>query len=293
MLAQQLFNALVLGSVYALFSLGFTLTFGVLRIINLLYGFYFVCGAFAALLAVKTLGAPIWLAGIAGTLVAGVVGLLLDTAMLRPLRAAKAPELSSLVVSLGGVLLFNNLMTIWFGAEVRRFPVNVLTESSIALGPIQVGATQLVIVVAALAVVAGLFVIVEKTRLGSAIRAVAENADAAALMGVNVGAIVATVSFLSAALAGAAGILIGLNFNAIEPYMGEAMMLRGFVVIIVGGLGDIRGALIAGLALGALEVMTAGYVSSDLKEAVAFAALVLTLWIRPSGLFGRAAVRRA
>jgi branched-chain amino acid transport system permease protein len=265
MLAQQLFNALVLGSVYALFSLGFTLTFGVLRIINLLYGFYFVCGAFAALLAVKTLGAPIWLAGIAGTLVAGVVGLLLDTAMLRPLRAAKAPELSSLVVSLGGVLLFNNLMTIWFGAEVRRFPVNVLTESSIALGPIQV----------------------------SAIRAVAENADAAALMGVNVGAIVATVSFLSAALAGAAGILIGLNFNAIEPYMGEAMMLRGFVVIIVGGLGDIRGALIAGLALGALEVMTAGYVSSDLKEAVAFAALVLTLWIRPSGLFGRAVVRRA
>ena len=151
----------------------------------------------------------------------------------------------------------------------------------------------LLLLALALAVVAGLFVIVEKTRLGSAIRAVAENADAAALMGVNVGAIVATVSFLSAALAGAAGILIGLNFNAIEPYMGEAMMLRGFVVIIVGGLGDIRGALIAGLALGALEVMTAGYVSSDLKEAVAFAALVLTLWIRPSGLFGRAVVRRA
>ena len=293
MLAQQLFNALVLGSVYALFSLGFTLTFGVLRVINLLYGFYFVCGAFLSLLAVKNLAMPIWLAGIAGAIGAGLVGVILDTAILTRLRKARASELSSLVVTLGGVLLFNNLMTIYFGAEVRRFPVNVLTESSISIGPVEVGATQLVIVAAALVVVLSLFVLVEKTRLGNAIRAVAENTDAAALMGVNVGAIVAIVSFISATLAGAAGMLIGLNFNAIEPYMGEAMMLRGFVVIIVGGLGDIRGALIAGLALGFVEVMTAGYVSSNLKEAVAFAALVLTLWLRPSGLFARMTAKRA
>lgn len=293
MLAQQLFNALVLGSVYALFSLGFTLTFGVLRVINLLYGFYFVCGAFLALILVEHAHVPIWLAGALGAVGAGLVGLLLDTALLGPLRRVKAPELSSLVVSLGGVLLFINLTTIYFGAEVRRFPANALTESALVLGPLHVGATQLVIVAAAFTVVAALFVLVEKTRLGSAIRAVAENADTAALMGVNVSAIVAAVSFISAALAGAAGILIGLNFNAIEPYMGEAMMLRGFVVIILGGLGDIRGALIAGLALGCLEVMTAGYISSDLKEAVAFAALVLTLWIRPTGLFGRTVGKRA
>jgi len=293
MLAQQLFNALVLGSVYALFSLGFTLTFGVLRVINLLYGFYFVCGAFLALMLVDGGHLPIWLAGLLGAIGAGLVGVVLDTALLGPLRRAKAPELSSLVVSLGGVLLFINLTTIHFGAEVRRFPANALTDSAFALGPVHVGATQLVIVAAAAAVVIALFVLVEKTRLGGAIRAVAENPEVAALMGVNVGAIVATVSFISAALAGAAGILIGLNFNAIEPYMGEAMMLRGFVVIILGGLGDIRGALIAALALGCLEVVTAGYISSDLKEAVAFAALVLTLWIRPTGLFGRTARRRA
>lgn len=293
MLAQQLFNALVLGSVYALFSLGFTLTFGVLRVINLLYGFYFVCGAFLALMLVESGHLPMWLAGVLGAIGAGLVGLVLDTALLGPLRRAKAPELSSLVVSLGGGLLFINLTTIHFGAEVRRFPANALTDSAFALGPVHVGATQLVIVAAAAAVVVALFVLVEKTRLGGAIRAVAENPEVAALMGVNVGAIVATVSFISAALAGAGGILIGLNFNAIEPYMGEAMMLRGFVVIILGGLGDIRGALIAALALGCLEVMTAGYISSDLKEAVAFAALVLTLWIRPTGLFGRTARKRA
>ena len=103
----------------------------------------------------------------------------------------------------------------------------------------------------------------------------------------------AAVSFLSGALGGAGGVLIGLNFNAVHPYMGEEMMLRGFVVIIVGGLGDVRGALVAGLLLGFVEVLTAGYVSSDLKQAVAFLILVAVLWTRPSGLFGRAAVRRA
>lgn len=293
MLAQQLFNALVLGSIYTLFSLGFTLTFGVLRVINLLYGFYFVCGPLMALLLVENAGAPVWLAGTLGAIGAGIIGLLLDTAILGPLRRAKASELSSLVVSLGGVLLFINLTTLVFGAEVRRFPANALAESVVTLGPIHTGAAQLVIVASALSVVVALFVLVERTRLGRAIRAVAENADTAALMGVNVAAVVAAVSFISAALAGAAGLLIGLNFNAIEPYMGEAMMLRGFVVIIVGGLGDIRGALIAGLGLGFLEVLMAGYVSSDLKDAVAFGALVLTLWLRPSGLVGRAVVKRA
>jgi branched-chain amino acid transport system permease protein len=112
-------------------------------------------------------------------------------------------------------------------------------------------------------------------------------------MGINTGRAAVIVSFVSGALAGAGGVLIGLNFNAIQPYMGETMMLRGFVVIIVGGLGDIRGALIAGLALGIIEVMTAGYVASSMKEAVAFLILVAVLWTRPSGLFGRAVIRRA
>jgi branched-chain amino acid transport system permease protein len=131
------------------------------------------------------------------------------------------------------------------------------------------------------------------TRLGLAIRAMAEKPDAAGLMGIDTARLAALVSFISGALAGAGGVLIGLNFNAIHPYMGETMMLRGFVVIILGGLGDITGALLAGLALGLVEVLTAGYIDSGLKEAVAFTILVIVLWTRPSGLFGRAVVRRA
>jgi len=293
MLLQQIFNALVLGSVYALFALGFTLTFGVLKVINLLYGFYFAAGAFGALVAVQGLGLGLWPAAALGVVVAGLAAVVCDSLVLTPLRRAHAPELSSLIVTLGGVLLMNSLMQMAFGAEVRRFPVSLLGQEPMRLGPLVVAPLQVVIVATALVLVAALFLVIERTRLGAAIRAIAERPDTAALMGVDVTRVVTLVSFVSAALAGAAGILIGLNFNAVHPYMGEPMMLRGFAVIIIGGLGDIRGALVAGLGLGFLEVMTAGYVSSNLKEAVAFSALILALWLRPSGLFARASGRRA
>lgn len=146
---------------------------------------------------------------------------------------------------------------------------------------------------AAVIAVVCLIYVMQATRLGLAIRALAENSDAAELMGVPTETIVRIVSFASGALGGVAGVLIGLNSDAIEPYMGESMMLKGFAVIVLGGLGDIRGALIAGLLIGVLETLTAGYLSSSLKDAVGFILLVLTLWIRPAGLFGRTLARRA
>lgn len=293
MLLQQLCNALVLGSVYALFALGFTLTFGVLRVINLLYGFYFAAGAFGALTAVQKLGFNLWSASLVGVLVAGTVGVLCDSLLLTPLRRARAHELASLIVTLGGVLLMNSLMHLAFGAEARRFPAQLLSQQAVSLGPLIVTPIQMVIVLTVAIMVGALFFFIERTRLGTAIRAVAERPDTASLMGVNVTGVITLVSFLAAALSGVAGILIGLNFNAVHPYMGETMMLRGFAVIIIGGLGNIRGALIAGLGLGFLEVMTAAYISSNLKEAVAFSALILVLWLRPAGLFGRASGNRA
>lgn len=293
MLPQQLFNALVLGSVYALFSMGFTLTFGVLRVINLLYGFYVAAGAFLALVLVRDVGLPLWAAGPLAALATGAIGMVCDTAVLMPLRRAKAPELASLIVTLGGVLLLNSVMFLIFGAEVRRFPVDVLSQAPISLGTLQIGEVQLAIIVVVAIVVTALFLFIERTRVGIAIRALAENPDAASLMGVNVEAMFMGVSFIATMLTAIAGILIGLNFNAVDPYMGEPLMLRAFAVIIIGGLGDIRGALIAGLALGFIEVMTAGYLSSNYKDAMGFAAMVITLWLRPSGLFGRSMARRA
>ena len=293
MLAQQLLNGILSGAVYALFALGFTLMFGVLNVINLTYGFYFSAGAFVALYATHYLHLPIWAALPVAACATGVLAIGVDELILGPLRRAKAPELSSLMVTLGATLLLYSLMTAWFTTDIRRFPPAVFDGGAIEFEGLRITLSQILIVATVAVIVAALAWLMQRTKTGLAIRALAENPDAAQLMGVNAGGIVHLVSFISGALGAAAGVLIGLNYNAIQPYMGEIMMLKGFAVIIVGGLGDIRGAVAAGFLLGILETLTAGYIASSMKDAVGFLLLVLTLWFRPVGLFGRAAARRA
>jgi branched-chain amino acid transport system permease protein len=293
MLAQQLVNGVLLGATYALFALGFTLMFGVLRVINLLYGFYFSLGALVALGLSYLVAWPIWALLPLAALASGLAAVALDWLLLARLRQVRAPELSSLMVTLGGALALYSATTSLIGPDIRRLPPGIVSHAALQLGAVRVTVPQLLIVAASLVLVGGLFLLLRATRLGLAIRAMAENPVAAGLMGIDTGRTAALVSLISGALAGAGGVLIGLNFDAIQPYMGEQMMLRGFVVVIVGGLGDIRGALVAGFLLGIVEVLTAAYVGSGLKEAVAFLILVLVLWTRPSGLFGRAVVGRA
>jgi branched-chain amino acid transport system permease protein len=293
MLAQQLANGLVLGATYALFAIGFTLIFGVLGVINLAYGFYFSVGAFAALWATHELGFSIWAALPFAALVSGITAALIDSLLLTPLRRAKAPELSSLMVTIGGTLFLYSGMAAIYGTQIRRFPPDVFNAAVYTFGGVRVTSAQLLIVGACIVLVVALLALIRLTKLGLAMRAVAERPDTAALMGVNALAVTLAVSFISGAIGGVAGVLIGLNFNAIQPYMGEQMMLRGFAVIIIGGLGDLRGALVAGFMLGLIEVLAGGFISSSLRDAIAFALLVATLWVRPIGLFGRAAAKRA
>ncbi|HIJ38859.1 MAG TPA: branched-chain amino acid ABC transporter permease, partial [Rhodospirillaceae bacterium] len=170
MLAQQFFNALVLGSVYAVFALGFTLIFGVVRVINLLYGFYFTVGAFVALMLTQAMALPLWAAAVLGALAAGMVAMVLDGLLLTPLRKAKAPELASLTVTLGGVLLFTSILTAVYGTEMRRFPAELLVQSPINWGSVTAAPLQLLIIVLAILLVGGLFLFIEKSRMGAAIR---------------------------------------------------------------------------------------------------------------------------
>jgi len=265
----------------------------VLRVINLTYGFYFSAGAFLSLALTKGLGLGIWTALPIAAIGAGVIAVVIDFLLLTRLRRRPTAELDSLMATLGGVLALYAVMTAWLGPDIRRLPPDLISADAIVIAGLRITEAQLLILGATIVLVAALLALMRGTRLGLGIRAMAEKPDAAGLMGINIARTTALVSFLSGTLAGAGGVLIGLNFNAIEPYMGEQMMLRGFVVIIVGGLGDISGALIAGVALGIIEVLTAGYLSSGLKEAVAFSILVIVLWTRPQGLFGRAVVRRA
>jgi branched-chain amino acid transport system permease protein len=292
MLSQQILNGLVAGSAYALFALGFTLMFGVLGVVNLTYGFYFSTGAYLALFATQR-GAPIILALPLAAALSGCIAVVLDFLLLARLRKARAPEFASLMVTLGATLFLYSSMTALFGSEIRRFPIGLIDAAPFAFAGLSISLSQILIVGAVAVLTLCLIGLMSMTRTGLAMRALAENPDAAELMGVDTGSIMGRVSFICGALGGAAGVLIGLEYNAITPYMGEAMTLKGFAVIILGGLGDIRGALIAGLLLGLLEALTAGYISSVYKDAVGFLLLVMTLWVSPLGLFGRASVRRA
>jgi len=293
MFAQQLVNGVLLGATYALFALGFTLMFGVLRVINLTYGCYFSVGAFLALFAVRLAGMSIWTALPAAAVGTGVIAIVVDWLLLTRLRRVGAPELSSLMVTLGAALAIYAAGTALLGPDIRRLPPGLVKGLPMIVGGVFITPTQ-ILILGATGLIVGLLVwLIRFTRVGLAIRAVAEKPDAAGLMGVDTARAAMLVSFVSGALGGAAGVLIGLNFNAIQPYMGEEMMLRGFIVVIVGGLGDIRGALLAGLLLGVVEVFTAGYIASGLKEAVSFLILVAVLWTRPAGLFGRATAQRA
>lgn len=292
MLGQQIINGIVAGSAYALFALGLTLTFGILGVVNLTYGFYFSAGAYLALFA-ATAGAPIGLALPAAAIASGLIAVALDFLLLARLRQARAPELASLMVTLGATLFLYSSMTAALGGEIRRFPFGILDSAPISLGGYAISQGQVLIVGTVVLLALALIALMRATRTGLAMRALAENSDAAELMGVDTGSIMRRVSFVSGALGGAAGVLIGLEYNAIAPYMGEAMTLKGFAVIILGGLGDIGGALAAGLLIGVLEALTAGYLSSVYKDAVGFLLLVLTLWVRPQGLFGRPSAKRA
>ncbi|MBS0446263.1 MAG: branched-chain amino acid ABC transporter permease [Proteobacteria bacterium] len=293
MLEQQLVNALSLGCVYALFALGFTLVFGVLGVINLSHGAVFMVGAYAALQLVRHLEWPLWAALLAALLVSGALGLLIDVLVLKPLRKRNAPHLIPMIATIGLAILFNNGAQGLFGAENLRFPVEAVPSGQIEFGGVQMTVLELAIVLLSFALMAVLFAVMRRTQLGRALRAIAESPKAAALLGINVEGLFYLTSFTAAGLGGVAGVLIALYSNAVFPLMGQPMLHKGIAVIILGGMGDIRGALLGGLFLGFAEVMSVAYIGSTMRDAVAFGLLFLVLLMRPQGLFGKVLERKA
>ena len=202
MLGQQLVNGVLLGATYALFALGFTLMFGVLRVINLTYGFYFSAGAFMALALTRQLGWPIWAALPVAALGSGLVAVALDWLLLTRLRRINAPELASLMVTLGAVLALYSAMTSILGPDIRRLPPELIGSEALVIAGLRVTQAQLLILAATAVLVGGLLALMHGTRLGLAIRAMAERPDAAGLMGIDTARAAALVSFISGALAG-------------------------------------------------------------------------------------------
>ena len=293
MLEQQLVNALSLGCVYALFALGFTLVFGVLGVINLAHGAVFMLGAYAALQAVTRLAWPLWASLIAAFLVSGCLGLLIDVLVLKPLRRRDAPHLIPMIATIGIAILFNNAVQGVFGAENQRFPADLVPEQQLHFAGVQISVLEVAIIVLSFALMAVLLIVMRKTQLGRALRAIAESPKAAMLLGINVEGLFYLTSFTAAALGGVSGVLIALYSNAVFPLMGQPMLHKGIAVIILGGMGDIRGALIGGLFLGFAEVMSVAYIGSTMRDAVAFGLLFIVLLLRPQGMFGKVLERKA
>ena len=292
-MGQQIVNGLFLGSIYALFALGYTLVFGVLDILNLAHQAVFMICAYVALVLVVHLHMPMFAALPVAVLAGGLLGIVVDRVAFKPLRGRSDSNIAGLISSIALATIMEAAVLQVFGPDVERFPFGTVPTRSLKIGGAVVSELQIVIIAIALFMLLGLTWLLRRTRLGRRIRAVAESPKAARVLGVDVDRVIAASFFLSSALGAAAGVLFGLAFNNVAPDMGRSVELKGLAVIVLGGMGSMPGAALAGLALGLLEVFTVAWIGSSYRDAVAFGVLFLVLVLRPRGLLGSAALREA
>lgn len=283
MLIQQLVNGLVVGSVYALVALGYTMIYGILGIINFAQGEIYMYGAFGAVLTLAATG-ELGLAVMAGVGTACLVGFLLERIAFRPLRGMH--PLIPLISAIGASILLSSLARLLFGPDDRSFPIEFNPVSYTIFGAAEITGLQLIIIGVSFGLMVILSIFVNMTKHGKAIMAVAMDSDAARLSGINVNNAYVITFLLGSALSGVAGILMAVYYNATSFSMGLLPGLKAFSAAILGGVGSIPGAIVGGLVLGIAENLGAAYISSSFKDAFAFIALVLVLIIRPRGIMG-------
>ncbi|HXH84429.1 MAG TPA: branched-chain amino acid ABC transporter permease [Candidatus Tectomicrobia bacterium] len=289
MLAQQLVNGVMLGAVYALIAIGYTLIFGVLGMLHLAHGEIFMIGAFVGLVVAAQLSGNVVLALGAAMLATGLLGVLIERVAFRPLRGAH--HLAPLATTIGAGIALQETARWYFGPEQQGFPATIAPVSW-ELGPLRVSSVQVFILGAALVLMALVHVFLARTRAGRAVRATAEDPTVAGLLGVDVEAVIVVTFFVASTLAGAAGVLVGMAYNSVHPFIGVQMGIKGLVVMLLGGLGNVPGAMLGGVVLGVLEVLGVAYLASSYRDAFAFGAVMVILLWRPEGLLGLRVQRR-
>ncbi|HEY0294829.1 MAG TPA: branched-chain amino acid ABC transporter permease [Bordetella sp.] len=311
---QQLINGLVLGSVYAIIALGYTMVYGILGIINFAHGDVIMVGAMVALSALNVLqnhfpglgDIPMLLiALVIAAVVCAILGFAIERVAYRPLR--NAPRLAPLITAIGvSILLETIAMVIWspnplpFPQLLPTDPIDVIPQTDTGIGAV-ISMTEIVIIVVAFLVMAGLLVLVHKTRLGRAMRAIAENPNNASLMGVNPNFVISATFMIGSALAALAGLMMALEYGHVHFYMGFIPGMKAFTAAVLGGIGNLGGAMVGGIVLGLIEQLGAGYVGdltggvfgSNYQDVFAFIVLILVLLFRPSGLLGERVADRA
>ncbi|WP_374348039.1 branched-chain amino acid ABC transporter permease [Chitinimonas sp.] len=304
---QQLLNGLVVGSIYALIALGYTMVYGILQIINFAHGEVVMMGAMITISAINLLSAggvnlPGPLLVLAGMLLAMpvtmLIGFLIERVAYRPLR--KAPRLAPLITAIGISIVLQQIAVLIWKNNPRSFP-NVLPQEPHNILGASITDLQIVIVLLALLIMAGLLVMVEKTKLGRAMRAVSMNQAVAGLMGVNINYVISMTFVIGSGLGAIAGVMIGANYGLAYPTMGFMIGLKAFTAAVLGGIGNLAGAVVGGILLGIVESVGAGYLGpltggvlgSQYQDIFAFMVLILVLVLRPSGLLGERVAERA
>jgi branched-chain amino acid transport system permease protein len=299
---NQLVNGLTLGSVYALIALGYSLVYGVLKLLNFAHGVVYMVGAFIGYYILVGFGGPGGLVApvavvllvmfVAAALGSGLLGVAIERFAYRPLR--DAPRIAPLITALGVAFFIRNAVLLIFGANVRSYQTSSFIPFSTGLhiGDLNVWVVRILVIVAAAVMMAGLMRLVSQTKLGKAMRAVAYDPEAAQMMGINIDRTIAATFFIGSALAGIGGVMVALVFNQVFYLMGFVAGLKGFTAAVVGGIGSVPGAMLGGVLIGLAESFATGYVSSTFQNVIVFGVLIVFMLIRPNGLFGRAEITK-
>lgn len=283
---QQLVNGFSLGSIYALIALGYTMVYGIIKLINFAHCDVYMVGAYVGYFCMTTLQLPLWYALIIAMLVCMLLGMSIERIAYKPLRGA--PRIAALITAIGVSLLLEYGMMFFVGAGVRSYPpMTGFMTKSFDLKGIVVSAQQVIIIGVTVVLMAVLQIIVKYTKVGKSMRAVSTDSDAAELMGVNVNRTISFTFAIGSALAGAAGVMVGVYYNSINPLMGMLPGLKAFIAAVFGGIGILPGAMLGGYFIGMVEVLVAGYVNSTYRDAVVFFILILILIFKPAGLLGK------
>lgn len=295
MFEQQLFNGLTLGLIYALIAVGYTMVYGVIELINFAHGEVYMFGAFLCVTFINFLGVPLFPAMVLAMALCALMGVSIDHIAYKPLR--KAPRLAALITAIGVSIFLQNIAMIIWGSRPAPFPraavPQYFSEQAFTLGSVSVSGLQLFIYILTTAMMIGLTLIINKTKVGTAMRALAQNATAAALMGINVNRVIAFTFALGSSLGAAAGILVAMYYNTMSATMGYNAGVKAFAAAVLGGIGSVPGAMLGGVVLGVAETLGAGYVSSQYRDGLGYAVMIAVILLRPSGLLGKSVGQKA
>ena len=281
---SNLISGLSLGSIYALIALGYTMVYGIAKMLNFAHGDIIMVGAFTIIVSISTCGLPVWVALILSVVMCTVLGVVTERVAYKPLR--KSEPLTVLITAIGVSYLLQNLALLIFGSSQKSFP-SIFDISSVHIGDLSMSGESVVTLAVTIIIMIALSLFINKTRAGKAMRAVSEDKEAAELMGISVNKTISLTFAIGSALAAVAGVFYGASYGFIGPYTGSMPGIKAFVAAVFGGIGSIPGAMIGGLLLGVLESLSKAYISTELSDAIVFASLIVVLLVKPTGLLGK------